>query len=52
MMKDIQCPACGRWLANAEDYVLTICAGCGAEVRYKSKEYRRRVSVDSQKAST
>jgi predicted RNA-binding Zn-ribbon protein involved in translation (DUF1610 family) len=39
---DLKCPACGRWLAEVVDYARVVCAGCGAEVTYRSKQERRR----------
>lgn len=42
MTQDLRCPACGRWLAEVADYARVVCAGCGAEITYKSKAERRR----------
>jgi predicted RNA-binding Zn-ribbon protein involved in translation (DUF1610 family) len=43
--QQLKCPACGRWLAEVADYARVVCAGCGAEVTYKSREERKRGPV-------
>lgn len=40
--QQLKCPACGRWLAEVADYAKLVCAGCGAEVTYKSRAERKR----------
>ena len=52
MITQLTCPACRRFLAAAEDFVITICGYCKAEIRYKSQAYRQRVQLDKKAAST
>ena len=39
----LRCPACGRWLGEVSDYARLVCAGCGAEVTFKSRGERKRL---------
>lgn len=39
----LRCPACGRWLGAVEGYARLVCAGCGAEVTFKSRLERKRL---------
>ena len=43
VLTDLRCPACGRWLAEVAAYAKVVCAGCGSEITYRSKEERRRL---------
>ena len=52
MITQLLCPACKRFLAAAEDFVIVVCGGCHAEIRYKSQNYRKRVQLDKTAAST
>lgn len=42
----LRCPACGRWLGAVADYARLVCGACGAEVTFKSRAERRRLTPE------
>ena len=47
---DVRCPECGRFLAQAIDFVRVVCGPCGCEVIYTSRRGRRLVPIPGEVA--
>lgn len=49
---ELHCAQCGRFLAEVAGYGRSVCAACGSETTYRSKEERKRARLTTERAVT